>query len=169
MKKVLSLFLTFTLFATSFAASSYSYLPKKATEIYIPVGNNNQISLLEVSKMKIQDYEKLSGKHLNFFDKITFKAGQKKLKNSIAADGTITNKRLIKAMYGADHSRGFHLGGFALGFFVGLIGVLIAYMIRGDEEVDRNRRKWAWIGFGVYVVLLLAVVIAVTSLNPRIY
>ena len=158
MKKILSLIVAFTLFATSFAASGYSSLPKKATEIYIPIGNNNQISLLEVSKMKVKDYEKLTGKHLNFFEKITFKAAQKKLKNSIAADGTITNKRLIKAMYGADHSTGFHLGGFALGFFLGLIGVLIAYIIRGDEEVDRNRRKWAWIGFGVYVLLLIAVV-----------
>ena len=158
MKKFLFILAAIILVNTSFASTGISVLPKKATDIYIPLGNNNQISLLEISKMKIQDYEKLSGKHLNFFEKITFKAGQKKLKKSIAADGTITNKRLIKAMYGADHSRGFHLGGFALGFFVGLIGVLIAYMIRGDEEVDRNRRKWAWIGFGTYVVLLLVVI-----------
>jgi len=158
MKKFLFILAAIILVNASFASTGISVLPKKATDIYIPLGNNNQISLLEISKMKIQDYEKLSGKHLNFFEKITFKAGQKKLKNSIAADGTITNKRLIKAMYGADHSRGFHLGGFALGFFVGLIGVLIAYMIRGDEEVDRNRRKWAWIGFGTYVVLLLVVI-----------
>jgi len=158
MKKFLFILAAIILVNASFASTGISVLPKKATDIYIPLGNNNQISLLEISKMKIQDYEKLSGKHLNFFEKITFKAGQKKLKKSIAADGTITNKRLIKAMYGADHSRGFHLGGFALGFFVGLIGVLIAYMIRGDEEVDRNRRKWAWIGFGTYVVLLLVVI-----------
>src|SRR6185312_673764 len=158
MKKFLFILAAIILVNASFASTGISVLPKKATDIYIPLGNNNLISLLEISKMKIQDYEKLSGKHLNFFEKITFKAGQKKLKNSIAADGTITNKRLIKAMYGADHSRGFHLGGFALGFFVGLIGVLIAYMIRGDEEVDRNRRKWAWIGFGTYVVLLLVVI-----------
>lgn len=158
MKKFLFILAAIILVNASFASTGISVLPKKATDIYIPLGNNNQISLLEISKMKIQDYEKLSGKHLNFFEKITFKAGQKKLKNNIAADGTITNKRLIKAMYGADHSRGFHLGGFALGFFVGLIGVLIAYMIRGDEEVDRNRRKWAWIGFGTYVVLLLVVI-----------
>lgn len=69
-------------------------------------------------------------------------------------------------MYGADHSTGFHFGGFALGFFVGLIGVLIAYLIRGDEAVDRNRRKWAWIGFGVYVLLLVALIVA---LQPMVY
>lgn len=168
MKNFLFLLATIILFTPSFAASGYSSLPKKATDIYIPIGNNNQISLFEISKMKVQDYEKLSGRHLNLFDKIMFKAGQKKLKNSIAADGTITNKRLIKAMYGdgVDHSRGFHLGGFALGFFVGLIGVLIAYIIRGDEEVDRNRRKWAWIGFGTYILLVVALIIA---LQPRVY
>lgn len=164
MKKVFTLLAAIALFATSFASSGFNLSSaKRASEVYLTINKNTQISLKDLSEIKIKDYEKLSGKHLNFFERMTFKAGQKKLRNSFAADGTITNKKLVRMMSPDDHSVGFHIGGFALGFFLGLIGVLIAYIIKGDEAVDRNRRKWAWIGFGVYVFLLAALVIAVTS------
>ncbi len=153
----------FGLYTASFASTGFTSVPKKATQIYLPIGKNMQISLMDLSVISVKDYEKVSGKHLNFFQKLSFKAAQKKLRNSIAPDGTITNKKLTKAMIDGDHSVGFHLGGFALGFFLGLIGVLIAYIIKGDPDVDRNRRKWAWIGFGVYVVLLLIVFLAFAS------
>lgn len=167
MKKVCVLLAAIAIFASSFASSGFLVSsPKKATEIYLPINKNVQISLKDLSEIKIKDYEKVSGKHLNLFEKISFKAGQKKLRNSIAPDGTITNKKLLKAMSADDHSVGFHIGGFALGFFLGLIGVLIAYIIKGDEAVDRNRRKWAWIGFGVYIALLVAILI---SVSPTMY
>lgn len=157
MKKVLFLILSFSLIATSFAASSYFYIPKKATEIYIPVTANKQISLMELSTMKVKDYENLSGKRLNFFQKIAFKNNQKQLRKSIAADGTIKNDELIKSASASDLTTGFHLGGFALGLFLGPIGVLIAYLIHGDASVDKNRIKWSWIGFAVAFLLWLLI------------
>ncbi|MGN6532757.1 MAG: hypothetical protein ACTHK0_13530 [Ginsengibacter sp.] len=163
MKKTFMLLAALAIFTTSFSATGFSYIPKKASEIYIPIGKEMQISLKDLSIMNVKDYEKLSGKHMNFFQKLSFKAGQKKLRNSINADGTVSNKKLLKMMSADDHSVGFHLGGFALGFFLGLIGVLIAYIITGDNDVDRNRRKWAWIGFGIYVVLVVALVISFAS------
>lgn len=157
MKKTLFLILSFSLIATSFAASNYSYIPKKAAEIYIPVAANKQISLMEFSTMKVKDYEKLSGKSLNFFQKIAFKSNQKQLRRSIAADGTIKNDELIKSASASDLTTGFHLGGFALGLFLGPIGVLIAYLIHGDASVDKNRIKWSWIGFAVAFLLWLLI------------
>jgi hypothetical protein len=80
------------------------------------------------------------------------KKGQKKLQASIADDGTINNKKLRKAFSG-DITEGFHLGGFALGLFLFLIGVLIAYLIKdGNHEV---RVKWAWIGAAVAALLYI--------------
>jgi hypothetical protein len=157
MKKVLFLILSFSLIATSFAASSYFYIPKKATEIYIPVTANKQISLMELSTMKVKDYENLSGKRLNIFKKNSFKNNQKQLRKSIAADGTIKNDELIKSASASDLTTGFHLGGFALGLFLGPIGVLIAYLIHGDASVDKNRIKWSWIGFAVAFLLWLLI------------
>ena len=119
---------------------------------------------MELSSITVKDFEKLTGKHLNFIDRIGFKAGQKKLRKSISADGTINNKRLMKFVNGdGDHSTGFHLGGFALGFFLGLIGVVIAYVAFGDDDVKRNRVKWSWIGAATFFVLWLVLVLIVFS------
>ena len=150
------------IYSTSFSFSSISSLPKKASEVYIPIGTTGkQISLLDLSKIDIKQFENISGRHLKFFDRLGFKIAQKKLRNSINADGTIENKKLNKFLDQGDHSTGFHLGGFALGFLVGLIGVLIAYLINDDYK--KNRVKWAWIGFGIYVVLLIVVLAVVYS------
>ena len=47
---------------------------------------------------------------------------------------------------------GFQAGGFFLGFLLGLIGVLITYLINDDQK--RNRVKWAWIGFAIWIGIL---------------
>ena len=164
MKKLLLLLTAVCLITSSFAAFEVKPVAKKATEIYLPVGKDKKISLMELSNITIKDFEKLTGRHMNFIDRIGFKSGQKKLRKSISADGTINNKRLIKFVNGdGDHSTGFHIGGFALGLFLGAIGVLIAYVAGGEDEVKRNRVKWAWIGFGLFVVLYLVLVLALAS------
>lgn len=162
MKKIYLLVAALALFTSSFAFSGFSSIPKKAADVYLPVGNTGQkISLLKLSTINMKDFETMSGRHLNFFDKLGFQAAQRKLKRSINADGTIDNKKLNKFLDQGDHSSGFHVGGFALGFLLGLIGVLLAYVIGGDEDVKKNRAKWAWIGFGLFVVIYVALLIAV--------
>ena len=161
MKKLLLLFLAFSITFSSFAFSTFS-LVHKASDVYIPIGSTGQkISLLDLSKIGIKDFENLSGRHLNFFDRMGFKLAQRKLRKSINADGTIDNKKLNRFLDQGDHSTGFHLGGFALGFFVGLIGVLIAYLINDDYK--KNRVKWAWIGFGIGLVLSIILIVAFLS------
>jgi len=159
MKKILSIVLIFA-FASVYALSSPASInpgAPSADQIKIPVGNGRMISLLELSKISMKDYEQLSGQKMNFFNRLTFKLAQHKLANSIGADGKITNKKLLKAFSSEDHSKGFHLGGFALGFLIGLIGVLIAYLIKDDYK--KNRVKWAWIGFAVWLVVYLAFIL----------
>lgn len=155
MKKIFSLLVALSVLCTSFAASGIFSPNKNAKEVYVPLGNNLQISLNDLSTIKVKDYEKISGRHLNFFQKMSFKAGQRQLRKSIAEDGTITNKNLVNAISDTDHSVGFHIGGFALGFLLSLIGVLLAYVIGGDPAVKKNRAKWAWIGFGVWIIILI--------------
>ncbi len=162
MKKFYFLVIAIAIYSTSFSFSTISSLPKKASEVYLPIGTTGkQISLFDLSRIDVKEFENISGRHLKFFDRIGFKLAQKKLRNSINADGTIENKKLNKFLDQGDHSTGFHLGGFALGFLVGLIGVLIAYLINDDYK--KNRVKWAWIGFGVYVVILVIVIAALTK------
>ena len=158
MKKFLILFASFALFTTCFGASGISVFPKKATEVFIPIGNNMKISLNDLSVIKVKDYEKMTGKHMNFFQKTAFKAAQKRLRNSFSTDGTTTNTKLLKAVVASD-SLGFNGGWLALGFFLGLIGVLLSYILNGEQDVKKNRQKWAWIGFGAAIVLYLLLLI----------
>lgn len=133
--------------------------PRKASDIMIPLGNSGQtVSLQELATMKVADLEKRSGRKMGLLSRLEFKLAQKKLRHSINADGTINNKKLAAtASKFYDGETGFHAGGFFLGFLLGVIGVIIAYLI--NDEKKHNRVKWAWIGWAVWVVLLIAIII----------
>lgn len=151
-------------FATSFPQSSRN--PKNpvihADQFYIPVGKTGKkISLLDLSKISVRELQSLTGQKMNFIDKMKFKLAQKKLRDNIDNDGTINNKKIQKALslQKRGGETGFHFGGFALGFFLGLIGVVIAYVINDDYK--RNRVKWSWIGLGIAVILNIILIVAV--------
>ena len=157
MKKIILLFTVICLVVNSFAAFTLEAPPLKASEVYITVGKNGEkISLLDLSRMKIKDLQQLTGKKMKFADKIGFTIAQKKLRARINNDGTFSQKTIQKFFKRAgDGSSGFHLGGFALGFLLGLIGVLIAYLLNDDKK--SSRVKWAWLGLLIGVVVYLIV------------
>ena len=104
MKRILTLLLATSLFATSFAGTNV-VVPKKsskvnANQILLPIGKNGEtISLMDLSLIKTKDFEKLTGKKLNLVDKEGFKIDQKKLRNSINAKGYINTKEFEKAAH----------------------------------------------------------------------
>jgi len=106
MKRVLTLFLALSFMATSFAAGTATIVvPKKspapnANEILIPIGKSGEkVSLMDLSHMKTKDFESLSGKKLSLANKVAFKLIQKKLKNSMNANGEINTKIFEKATH----------------------------------------------------------------------
>ena len=155
MKKFFALFMAIALMVTSFAAVGVvTPPPKKATELFIPIGNSGQkISLMDLSYIKVKEYEALSGRDMKMADKVMFKLAQRELRKSISPDGTVNSKKLAKVVKKVDSSTGFHIGGFALGFLLGLVGVLIAYLL--NDANKSNRVKWSWIGLGALVVLVI--------------
>lgn len=161
-KTAIFLFLLVT-FNVAFATTLNTVKPPlKASEIYFPLGKSGElISLQELSVIKIKEFETLTGKKMKFVDKVGFKLSQNKLRNSINLDGTFSRKKVEKYFRKmADGTTGFHSGGFFLGLLVGLIGVIIAYIIK--DEKKKNRVKWAWIGWGVWVVIAI-ILVATTS------
>jgi len=160
MKKIITLLLLLAMLTQTVSGAIIRDEKLKASEIMIPVGNTGKsISMLELSTMSVKDFEQLSGKKMKWADKAMFKSAQKELKRSINADGTLNNKKIEK-LYKKSHkdlTAGFNIGGFALGFLLSLIGVLLAYIIKTDNP--SNFRKWAWIGFGVSLALILIFVI----------
>ena len=160
MRKIVLLFAAVCLVASSYASFTLTAPPLKAGEVYITIGKDGEkISLLDLSRMKVKDLQELTGKKMNFFDRLAFKGAQKQLRNNINYDGTFNSKKIEKFMKkrGRD-GEGFQAGGFFLGLLLGLIGILIAYLINDDQK--RNRVKWAWIGFGAWVAILLILIAA---------
>jgi hypothetical protein len=162
MKKIIALMLTAGVLNVGIAVtpSVDGAKPIKATAIMIPVGKTGkEISLADFSKLSAREYEKMANVKLNFFDRMKYNHEMKKLRNSIAEDGTIKNKKMVETLRssGSDFTEDFHLGGAALGLFLGPIGVLIAYLINDDNKSVRI--KWAWLGFAAWllVVLILAI------------
>ena len=160
MKKILFLFVALATVASSFAVGNLVVPPVEknpkvmASEVFIPIGKNGtKISLLELSELNVKELESLTGEKMKFVDKVGFKIAQKKLRNSINADGSFNNRKMDKIAAKAVDGSGFHIGGFALGFLLGLIGVLIAYLINDDKK--SSRVKWAWLGLATIVVLWL--------------
>ena len=166
MKRILTLLVASTIISTSFA-SGLSVVPPvkkenkiKATDVLIPIGKNGEtISVMELSRMKVKELEALTGEKMSFVDKVGFKIAQNQLRHSINADGSFNNHKMEKLAGKAADASGFHLGGFALGFLLFLIGVLIAYLIKDDLKAQRV--KWAWIGAaaGLVLWLILGVII----------
>jgi hypothetical protein len=92
---------------------------------------------MELSTISVKEFQILVNRKMKFFDRLAFKAGQKKF-----------DKNFKKYFSGKS---GFHAGGFALGFFLLLIGVLIAYVINDDYK--KNRVKWTWLGFSISIAI----------------
>ena len=162
MRKVVLLFLSVALFSGTFATSVSEIKPVlNANNIFVPVAKTGQkISLMELSKISLSDFEKLTNKKMKFFDRMAFKSAQKKLKKGLNADGTFKNAKFEKAVKRMmSGETGFHAGGFALGFFLGAIGVLIAYLL--NDDFKKNRVKWAWIGLATWVVIWIVLVIII--------
>ena len=166
MKKILFLFAALSMLSLSFATTTVE-VPKKlrADQIFLPAGKaGQQISLAQLATISLKDLQLMTGRKMNFVERVSIKAAQLKLRNSIDKDGTINSKKLEKYMKKARGGEtGFHFGGFALGFLLGLIGVLVAYLI--NDDFKKNRVKWAWIGLGIAVVISLVLILSGGGVN----
>ncbi|MBK7291141.1 MAG: hypothetical protein IPI78_13445 [Chitinophagaceae bacterium] len=153
MRKLSMLLMCLLVIISSFATTLATKPPLKASEIFLPVGKTGKmISLLDLSTIQIKDFQELTGEKIEFFDRIAIKNAQRKLRDNINYDGSFNSKRIEKVLKKRGDGEGFQAGGFFLGFLLGLIGVLITYLINDDQK--RNRVKWAWIGFAIWIGIL---------------
>ena len=144
---------------TNLIPSSVVKPPLKADEVYLPVGKTGHlISLMDLSRISVKDFETLSGQKMKFVEKVQFKVTQRELKKSINEDGTFSRKSIEKYLTKPPVGGGgvFSLGGLLLGLFLSLIGVLIAYLIGKD---NKSRIRWAWIGAIISLIVWGAVLI----------
>lgn len=121
--------------------------PVKESTAVSPLSNMNVEDFLSLTPKK---YKELTGEKLSITQKISLKLAQKKIKKALKNNEQIDSATMANAVDTGD----FNIGGFILGLLLSVIGVLIAYLI-GDTSVI----KWAWIGFGVFLVIFLLAVL----------
>lgn len=95
MKKFVALFFASIFMVQSFAAVNVELPARKASEVYLPVGNTGKtVSLQALTTMSVKEYQSVTGQHLKFADKVAFKLTQKELRKTINADGTVNAKKM---------------------------------------------------------------------------
>jgi hypothetical protein len=127
--------------------SSEPVPPKSESTVAAPLAKMNVQDFLALTPKK---YKELTGEKLSLTQKISLKLAQKKIRKAIKNNESIDSADMANAIDSSD----FNIGGFVLGLLLSVIGVLIAYLI-GDTSVI----KWAWIGFGVFLVIFLLAVL----------
>lgn len=121
--------------------------PKSENTVVTPFTGMTVQDFLALTPKK---YKELTGEKLSITQKISLKLAQKKIRKAVKNNESIDSATMANAVDTSD----FNIGGFVLGLLLSVIGVLIAYLI-GDTSVI----KWAWIGFGVFLVIFLLAVL----------
>lgn len=99
MKKVFTLFVSLFLLTVTFASTNVVNPKMFASDVLLPIGSAGQtVSLLDLSKMKVKEFERVTGYNLNLFQKIGFSIAQKKLRKSINKDGTVNTNQLYNSV-----------------------------------------------------------------------
>lgn len=134
---------------------SYSMVLPSATPEPVKTDNANvsalsNMSVEEFLSLTPKKFRELTGEKLSITKKLSLKMAQKKIRKALKNHEQVDNTTMANAMDTSD----FNIGGFILGLLLSVIGVLIAYLI-GDTTVI----KWAWIGFGVFLVIFLLAVL----------
>ncbi len=94
-------------------------------------------------------FSEITGQKMTLTQKVALKIVQREVKKELKKGHDVNMTEVAKRAAGGS----FNWGAAALGFFLGLIGVLIVYLaFKNDKEVAR---KSAWIGFAVWVAIVL--------------
>ena len=160
MKKTLRIIFFLTLISSGFSNTiSAVNTPKKEKAKKSQL--QNQLSADDLLYKDRREIEQKLGKKLKLKERIALKLLKKKIKK---ANKKGRSKEELKNAAANGRSE-FYWGAFFLGIILGLLGLLGLIIISGD--IPKEKRKSAWIGFGVglvisiiYFIIFLKILIA---------
>ena len=150
--------LSFSLIMAVLMISLSSSIPvsKEETVLEKKVSNDN-ISMLSTMTNKQfltlspQTYYKLTGIKMSFKERMALRIAQRNIRSEIKSKSIEENATINYEMAVGNGESTFKIGGFILGFLLGLIGVGLAYIFSNDKDFIRS----TWKGLGGWVILLL--------------
>lgn len=120
-----------------------------------PVIDNTAVTALTVGDivdMKAKDFAAFTGQKMSLKERVGYTLVKSKLKKELRKGNLKADDSFDKAAA----SGNFNIGAFLLGFILGLIGFLIVILAFNDK----NAWKSALIGWGIWLVLLVVLVLA---------
>jgi len=133
--------------------------PSIRNEAIIPLpGTKKLITVEEYLKLSPRAVKELTGKKMNIVQRIDFALNKHFLRRMMRQDGSLEAFQM--------RGRGFlgkwqwHWGGFALGFFLSLLGPIIALFFNDDYKWDRF---WTALHTALWVWLILIIIAAAAA------
>lgn len=140
MRKILLLILfNLSILLTWASTSSIQSKSPFASEIKMPLFNTGKfISVEDFMKLTRATYKEIAGKKMRLKERVGLALGKKSLKKIISKDGTVNMEKMEKMKErGLFGSWQWHWGGFALGFFLSILGPIVALFFNDDYKWDR--------------------------------
>ena len=130
---------TFETIAASTPAESHLSSLKKPFETIIVFGHS--FSVEDFLVLTPEKYQKLTGKKLSWFQKLSLRMKQRSIKKHL-------QKGDINILSDFDPF------GFILGLFISVVGIGITYLYD-----DKNMKKWAWRGAAIGGIFILIAIL----------
>lgn len=120
-----------------------------------PVANNDvpasasafkYLKASEFVKLSVKEFSELSGKKLNFFQRMSFKVTKMKMKHDLKRNPDL---KITDYINGDDTTFRIDALWLILGILIGPIGVLLAYVTKQEKYKITS----SWIGFAVWLIL----------------
>ena len=125
-----------------------------STSTFIEKTNPNNKDSFRVAQMKLfismtaDDYGKLRGKKLNFIERLSFKASQRRMRHMMKyyeyGDGPTTLQKIAALLKG---------------LLLGPIALLLGYLFLRDDE--RELIKWIWFGFAGFAAIVVIILLSI--------
>ncbi len=141
----------FALQFTAHASASSSFNPSvQVANVATPPGNKERMiaQMKWFAGLSIKDYEKLSGKKLSFFERISFKLNQRRVRQMLRHNDWDEPTVLQKISWCFK------------GIILGPIALLLGYIFLRDEE--RELLKWIWFGFAGWCVIVAILLLSLS-------
>ena len=145
-----------------FALASSSTVQSKeplASELMMPLFNTGKfINVEDFVRLNPKSYKLLTGKKMSFKERISLAFGKNALRKMINKDGTVNKSKMKKGGFWGGFK--WHWGGFALGFFLSILGPIAALFFNDEYKWDRF---WTAFHTAIYVWLLVVIIVAATG------
>ena len=145
MKKIKLLLFASGLLVFSGVSTGYGSAVIKPVENEVPASMAalKYLQASEFVKLSVSEYTKLTGKKLNFLQRLSFKVTKMKMKHDLKRNPSI---RITDYIDGNGTTFQVDILWLLLGLLLPVIGVLIAYLTKQESYKITS----AWIGFGAF-------------------